>query len=49
MPEKNDYIPAGLVKGRKALVDIPVDTKITYEMLEVLDETVLMQLRRMQG
>lgn len=40
-------LPVGLAKGAVALVDIPCDTPITYDMVK-LPESMLLQLRRMQ-
>ncbi len=41
-------VPLGMARGMRAIVDVPVDTAITYDMVEVVDETVLLQLRRLQ-
>ena len=41
-------LPLGLAKGCRLTVDVPVDTAITYDMVELTRETVLLQLRRIQ-
>lgn len=41
-------LPAGLAKGAVMKVDVPMDTVITYDMVELDNTSVLLQLRRMQ-
>ncbi len=45
--KEQNLLPVGLAKGAVALVDIPRDTAITYDMVK-LPESMLLQLRRMQ-
>lgn len=42
------YIPAGLVHGTRAKTDIPIDTVLRYDMVEFLNDSVLLQLRKIQ-
>lgn len=41
-------LPLGLAKGCVLKVDVPVDTVITYDMVDSTKETILLQLRRIQ-
>lgn len=41
-------LPVGLAKGAKLKCDVPMDGVITYDMVELSDASVLLQLRRMQ-
>lgn len=41
-------LPVGLAKGAKLKVDIKKDDVITYDMVELNENSVLLQLRRMQ-
>ncbi|MBA4701577.1 MAG: NAD(P)-dependent oxidoreductase [Ruminococcus sp.] len=43
-----NMLPVGLAKGAVLKVDVPVDTVITYDMVELDNSSVLLQLRRMQ-
>ena len=45
---KERLLPLGLAKGCVLKQDVPVDTVITYDMVEIPKETVLYQLRRIQ-
>ena len=46
--KKERLLPLGLAKGCVLKCDVPVDTVITYKMVEMTKETVLLQLRRIQ-
>lgn len=41
-------VPLGVAKGLRLTMDVPVDTAITWDMVSVEEETVLMNLRRIQ-
>jgi predicted homoserine dehydrogenase-like protein len=41
-------IPLGLVKGLVMKRDAPRDTPLTWDMVDIKEESVLLQLRRMQ-
>lgn len=41
-------LPVGLAKGAILKVDVPIDTVITYDMVELDNNSVLLMLRRMQ-
>lgn len=41
-------LPVGLAKGAKLVADVPQDTVITYDMVQLHNESVLLQLRRIQ-
>jgi predicted homoserine dehydrogenase-like protein len=41
-------IPLGMAKGMVATRDIPNDTPISYEMVEIVEESPLVNLRRLQ-
>ena len=41
-------VPLGLVKGTTLKRDVPRDTPITWDMVDIRDESVLLQLRRIQ-
>ncbi len=43
-----NMLPVGLAKGAKLKCDVKIDTIITYDMVELDDRSVLLQLRRMQ-
>ncbi len=43
-----NMLPVGLAKGAVMKTDVPADTVITYDMVELNDSSVLLQLRRMQ-
>ena len=43
-----DMLPVGLAKGAKLLVDVKKDDIITYGMVELNKDSVLLQLRRLQ-
>lgn len=45
---KGNMLPVGLAKGAKLKYDVPKDGVITYDMVELNDSSVLLQLRRMQ-
>ena len=45
---KGNMLPVGLAKGAVMKVDVPRDTVITYDMVELNEKSVLLQLRRMQ-
>jgi predicted homoserine dehydrogenase-like protein len=45
---EGNMLPLGLAKGAKLLVDVPRDTVITYDMVELDNSSVLLQLRRIQ-
>lgn len=41
-------LPVGLAKGAVLKTDVPRDTVITYDMVELDEHSVLLQLRRLQ-
>lgn len=41
-------LPVGLAKGAVMKCDVAKDTIITYDMVELPESSVLVQLRRMQ-
>ena len=43
-----NLLPLGIAMGCVATQDIPKDAVISYDMVDIVDETVLIQLRRMQ-
>lgn len=43
-----NMLPVGLAKGAKLKCDVKTDEVITYEMVELNESSVLLQLRRMQ-
>lgn len=43
-----NMLPVGLAKGAKLKQDVPKDTVITYDMVELPNNSVLVQLRRIQ-
>ena len=45
---EGNMLPAGLARGARVKCDIPRDEIITYDMVELDDRSVLLQLRRMQ-
>ena len=45
---KGNMLPVGLAKGAKLICDVPKDTVITYDMVELSNNSVLLQLRRVQ-
>ena len=45
---KERLLPLGLAKGCRVKVDVPADTAITHDMVELTNETVVLQLRRIQ-
>jgi predicted homoserine dehydrogenase-like protein len=45
---EEDLLPLGLAMGCLAKQDIPIDTVISYPMIDIVEETVLVQLRRLQ-
>lgn len=45
---EGNMLPVGLAKGAKLLVDVKRDVPITYEMVELNNKSVLLQLRRIQ-
>ena len=45
---EGNMLPVGLAKGAVMKVDVPRDTVITYDMVELNEHSVLLQLRRMQ-
>lgn len=45
---EGNMLPVGLAKGARLLCDVPKDTVITYDMVELNPDSVLLQLRRMQ-
>lgn len=46
--KKERLLPLGLAKGCVLLADVPKDTVLTYDMVRMPKETVLLQLRRVQ-
>jgi len=45
---EENLLPLGLAKGMAASRDIPKDTAISWDMVDVVNESVLLQLRRIQ-
>jgi predicted homoserine dehydrogenase-like protein len=45
---KGKMLPVGLAKGAKLLYDVKRDQEITYDMVELNNNSVLLQLRRIQ-
>ena len=45
---QENMLPLGLAKGCVLNVDVPKDTVVTYDMVDIVDESVLWQLRRIQ-
>ena len=45
---EGNMLPVGLAKGARLKVDVKKDQVITYEMVELNENSVLLQLRRMQ-
>jgi predicted homoserine dehydrogenase-like protein len=45
---KGNMLPVGLAKGAKLLCDVKKDEVITYDMTELDNKSVLLQLRRIQ-
>ena len=45
---EGNMLPVGLAKGAKLLVDVKADDPITYDMVELDNNSVLLQLRRIQ-
>lgn len=45
---KGNMLPVGLAKGARMKEDVKKDEVITYDMVELNDNSVLLQLRRMQ-
>ena len=45
---EGNFLPVGLAKGAVMKCDVPKDTILTYDMVELSDKSVLVQLRRMQ-
>ncbi len=45
---KENLLPLGLAKGYRVKADIPVDTVLTYDMVELDSDSPLRQLRRLQ-
>jgi predicted homoserine dehydrogenase-like protein len=43
-----NLLPLGLAKGCVLKVDVPKDTVLTYDMVNIVQESVLLQLRRIQ-
>jgi predicted homoserine dehydrogenase-like protein len=46
--QKNNYLPAGLAKGCRLKQDVPLDTILTYDMVQIEKESVLLELRKLQ-
>lgn len=46
--KKERMLPLGLAKGAVLKCDVPKDTIITYDMVELSNDSVLLQLRRIQ-
>ena len=46
--KKERLLPLGLAKGCVLTADVPKDTVLTYDMVRMPKETVLLQLRRVQ-
>ena len=45
---RENLLPLGLAKGCVLKTDVPKDTVITYDMVEIVNQSVLLQLRRIQ-
>ena len=45
---REKLVPLGLVKGMALKRDVPRDIAITWDMVEIRDESVILQLRRIQ-
>lgn len=45
---EGNMLPVGLARGAVLNTDVPKDTVITYDMVELNDRSVLLQLRRLQ-
>ena len=45
---EGNMLPVGLAKGARMKVDVSKDEVITYDMVELNENSVLLQLRRMQ-
>lgn len=46
--KKGNMLPVGLAKDAVMKMDVPADTVITYDMVELNNNSVLLQLRRLQ-
>ena len=46
--KKEHLLPLGIAKGCIMKVDAPKDTVLTYDMVDVIDNSVMMQLRKIQ-
>ncbi len=46
--KEQKLLPLGLAKGCVLNIDVPKDTVITYEMIESIPESALLQLRKLQ-
>lgn len=46
--KRGNMLPVGLAKGAKLLCDVKKDQIITYDMVELNENSVLLQLRRLQ-
>ena len=46
--KEGNMLPVGLAKGARMKVDVKKDEVITYDMVELNEKSVLLQLRRMQ-
>ncbi len=46
--KENNFLPAGLAKGCRLVKDVPVDTILTYDMVSIENDSVLLELRRLQ-
>jgi predicted homoserine dehydrogenase-like protein len=45
---EGNMLPLGLAKGAELLCDVKCDEVITYDMVKLNEDSVLLQLRRMQ-
>ena len=45
---REKLVPLGLVKGMKLNRDVPRDTAITWDLVDIRDESIILQLRRIQ-
>ena len=43
-----NVVPLGLLTGAKLRCDVPTDAAVTYDMVDVIDNTTLYHLRAMQ-
>lgn len=43
-----NMLPIGLAKGAKLIADVKKDEVITYDMVELDESSVLLQMRRLQ-